>query len=99
MIPYCNAHGIGLIPWGPLSGGELARPWNVSTQRKVEVQAGPYARAYKEQDEVIVQRVEEVAKKHGWTMGQVALAWIGTKVSSPIVGVSSGSYVSFCSLF
>ena len=41
-----------------------------------------------EEDEVIVKRVEEIAKKRGWTMGQVSLAWAGTKVSSPIVGVS-----------
>ena len=91
MIPYCNHHGIGLIPWGPLHGGDLARPYGSITQRKEETQKGPYAKKYLPQDEVIVKRVEEIAKKRGWTMGQVSLAWAGTKVSSPIVGVSSVS--------
>ncbi|KAI0310284.1 NADP-dependent oxidoreductase domain-containing protein, partial [Amylostereum chailletii] len=39
----------------------------------------------------IVRRVEEVAKKHGVKMAQVALAWCMTKdvVSAPIVGTTS----------
>jgi len=30
-----------------------------------------------------------LAKKKGWTMSQVALAWINPQVSSPIIGFSS----------
>jgi aryl-alcohol dehydrogenase-like predicted oxidoreductase len=41
-----------------------------------------------EADKTIIRRVEELAKKKGWTMTQVALAWINMKVSSPIVGMS-----------
>lgn len=33
--------------------------------------------------------MEEIAKKKGWTMSQVALAWVSRRVSSPIVGFSS----------
>lgn len=33
--------------------------------------------------------MEELAKKKGCTMTQVALAWILPKVSSPIIGFSS----------
>jgi aryl-alcohol dehydrogenase-like predicted oxidoreductase len=33
--------------------------------------------------------VEEIAKKHGWKMSHVALAWINKRVSSPIVCFSS----------
>ena len=40
-------------------------------------------------DKQIIGRVEELAKKHGWTMSQVALAWINKRVASPIVGFSS----------
>jgi aryl-alcohol dehydrogenase-like predicted oxidoreductase len=40
-------------------------------------------------ERVIVGRVEEVAKKMGKTMVEVALAWVSSKVSSPIVGISS----------
>ena len=37
----------------------------------------------------IVRRVEEIAKKKGWKMSQVALAWICKRVSSPILGTGS----------
>jgi aryl-alcohol dehydrogenase-like predicted oxidoreductase len=39
-----------------------------------------------------VRRVEKIAGEKGWTMSQVALAWIGEKVTSPIVGFSSVSH-------
>jgi len=37
----------------------------------------------------IINRVEELSKKHGWTMSQVALLWAIPQISSPIVGFSS----------
>jgi aryl-alcohol dehydrogenase-like predicted oxidoreductase len=92
MIPYCNAHGIGLIPWAPLAAGHLARPLNTETTRVDAARGGIFEVKHSEADVKIITRVEEIAKKHGWTMGQVALAWIGKKVSSPIVGVSSVSH-------
>lgn len=36
-----------------------------------------------------MQRVEELAQKHGWKMSHVALAWINKRVASPIIGFSS----------
>ena len=40
-------------------------------------------------DTEIISRVEELAEKKGWTMGDVSLAWIKTKVTSPVIGFSS----------
>ena len=91
MIPYCNAHGIGIIPWGPLHAGDLARPLGQTTARTEQAKGGPFERPHSEVDKIIIGRVDELAKKKGWTTGQVALAWIDTKVSSPIVGLSSVS--------
>jgi aryl-alcohol dehydrogenase-like predicted oxidoreductase len=48
-----------------------------------------------EWDNEIVRRVEKVAKEKGWSMAQVSLAWINEKVTSPIVGFSSVSDLSF----
>lgn len=41
--------------------------------------------------EAIVTRVEEIAKKHGASMAQIALAWVLSRpgVTAPIVGTSS----------
>lgn len=37
----------------------------------------------------MIERVEELAKKHGWKMSTVALAWINKRVTSPIIGFST----------
>ncbi|KAL7008174.1 hypothetical protein EMMF5_002356 [Cystobasidiomycetes sp. EMM_F5] len=91
---YCNYTGVGLIPWGPLAAGSLARPASDlsktargETKDKQHISGGS-EHNHKAED-VIIGRVEELAKKHNCTMGQVALAWINKRVSSPIVGFSS----------
>ena len=92
MIPYCNAHGIGLIPWGPLHAGDLARPVDVTnTTRKVTTKGTIFENKWTDADVEVIKRVNELAAKKGWKPGQVSLAWINKKVSSPIVGVSSVS--------
>lgn len=85
MNRFCNATGVGLIPWAPLAGGKLARPADAhgSTERSKT------APGLTEADKIIVSRVEELAKKKGWTLSQVALAWENKRVSSPIIGFSS----------
>ncbi|KLO10730.1 Aldo/keto reductase, partial [Schizopora paradoxa] len=89
MIPYCLANGIGLIPWGPLAAGTLARPFGTETVRETSYKGTAFERRYDDADRQIVERVGEIAKKRGWTMGEVSLAWMMDTVSSPIVGVSS----------
>ncbi|KZS88463.1 Aldo/keto reductase [Sistotremastrum niveocremeum HHB9708] len=90
MNAYCNHAGIGLIPWGPLFSGQLARPVGAGETKRTEFLKGTiFERKQGEVDKEIISRVEKVAKEKGWKMSQVALSWIGTKVSSPIVGISS----------
>ncbi|KDQ53677.1 hypothetical protein JAAARDRAFT_61084 [Jaapia argillacea MUCL 33604] len=84
MHAYCNYNGIGIIPWAPLAAGALARPFGTQTTRSSLSVA-----QYKDSDKLIISRVDELAKKKGCTMGQIALAWTQTKVASPIVGCSS----------
>lgn len=95
MIPYCNAHGIGLIPWGPLQGGDLAKAIGQDSTRKESAKGTPFEQKFSDADRSIISRVEELAKKKGWKMNEVALAWIDTKVSSPIVGCSSVRYALY----
>ncbi|KAG6915928.1 hypothetical protein DXG01_009258 [Tephrocybe rancida] len=89
MNAYCNYHGIGLIPWAPLSAGTLARPLGVSTVRVETTKGSPFERGITAADREIVTRVEELAGKKGVKMGQIALAWVASKTSSPIIGVNS----------
>lgn len=92
MNRFCNDTGVGLIPWAPLCRGHLARPPSEfgSTERsKMEKDNNQNHTGTVEPDLTIIKRVVELAEKHGWKMSQVALAWINSKVTSPIIGFSS----------
>ncbi|KAG6873151.1 hypothetical protein C0995_002304 [Termitomyces sp. Mi166 len=89
MNAYCNFHGIGLIPWAPLASGVLARPLDTNTLRSDMTKHTPFHRELASADREIVKRVAEIAAKKGVKQGQVALAWVVTKVASPIVGANS----------
>ncbi|OQO12012.1 hypothetical protein B0A48_02651 [Cryoendolithus antarcticus] len=89
MNAYCNATGVGLIPWGPLCQGHLARPISALGSTKRSEGQKDTSIWNTEADVEIIKRVEELAKKKGWSMSTVSLAWINAKISSPIIGFSS----------
>jgi aryl-alcohol dehydrogenase-like predicted oxidoreductase len=89
MIAYCKFNGIGLISWGPLSSGRLARPVDASSQRAEHINTVGCNNRTDEWQAEIIGRVQKLSKKKGWSMAQVGLTWINTKITSPIVGISS----------
>ncbi|KAJ7597754.1 NADP-dependent oxidoreductase domain-containing protein [Mycena floridula] len=91
MLPTLNMFGVGCIPWSPLARGVLTRPLGVQTKRSETDRMSPDVWLQHQPNHTIVTRVEEIAKKKGCTMAQLALAWVISKpgVSAPIVGTSS----------
>lgn len=63
VLGYCEANGIGFIPWYPLAAGKLAEKGSI---------------------------LDDVAKAHGATPSQIALAWVlkRSPVMLPIPGTS-----------
>ncbi|KAF9013018.1 Aldo/keto reductase [Hymenopellis radicata] len=87
MFAYCDLKGIGILAYSPLMDGHLAHPAGTKTQR-VETFAGTiYDKRRRDCDVEI--RVQQTADQRSWTMAQVALAWSITRVSNPVVGISS----------
>lgn len=92
MIPYCQHAGLGIIPWSPIARGLLARPWNshLTSRAGSDKSIDGLLRSQEtESDRVIVQRVEEVATKHGVSMAKVAAAWTLKKGCCPIMGLNT----------
>lgn len=90
MVPYCDEENIALTPYSALASGRLSRkPGENNTKRAVE---DTYAKfkydATAEQDNLIIDRVADFAQKHGVSMTEVSLAWLLTKVTSPVVGAT-----------
>ena len=92
MNKYCDATGVGLIPWAPLCRGHLARPpsaFGSTIRSEGEQKNAAFTTGQSESDQEVIKRVQELAEKHGWKMSHVALAWSNKKVSSPIIGFYS----------
>ncbi|KAG1890471.1 NADP-dependent oxidoreductase domain-containing protein [Suillus fuscotomentosus] len=89
MLAYCKYNGIGVIPYAPLYSGLLARPVGTESMRHNSTKGTILERKVTSADATIINRVEELSKKKNIKMSQIALAWVASKVSSPIVGISS----------
>ncbi|KAJ1306642.1 hypothetical protein OPQ81_007637 [Rhizoctonia solani] len=90
MFPTLNHFGVGIIPWSPLARGYLTKPLKaVKTNRAENDPLRDYYATAHPGNPKIVEKVEEIAKKHGATMAQIAIAWSLTKVTAPVVGTSS----------
>jgi len=91
MNAFCDATGVGLIPWAPIARGFLARPLDkaASTTRGEGRKGAAVEDVMTEADKEIINRVEELAKKKDWKMSHVATAWINKRVASPIIGFSN----------
>ena len=95
MVPYCTEENIALTPYSALASGRLSRkPGANYTKRAAE---DAYARFKYDlsanQDSVIIDRVSELAEKHDVTMTEISLAWLLSKVTSPIVGATKLSHI------
>ncbi len=68
VLEYCEAEGIGFIPWAPVAAGDLAKPGGL---------------------------LDEIAKEHGATHSQLALAWLlrRSPVVLPIPGTGSVAHL------
>lgn len=93
MIPAMQKFGMGMIPWGPLAMGFLARPHrdNLATERGVNYKGSFLGKESSEEDKKINERIEEIAKERGTSMAIICLAWSLKKpyMTAPIVGLSS----------
>ena len=89
MIPFCKEENIALTPYSALAGGRLSKHRGETSKR---LQEDSYARfkydATADKDSLIIDRVAELAEKHGVSMTEISLAWLLTKVASPIVGAT-----------
>ena len=87
---YCKKTGVGLIPWSPNARGLLAIPTS-SEKSKAKFEL-PFLHHLlhldAENDRIIIDRVEEVSKKIGCSMVEVAAGWLVAKGANPIIGLT-----------
>jgi aryl-alcohol dehydrogenase-like predicted oxidoreductase len=101
FIDLFQEEGIGLVPWGPLGGGFLSgkydkgegKPSEGRLAMMTEETEEAWHRRANERNWAIVEGVDEIAKAHGCTHAQVALAWALKQpaVCSVVIGVRTMS--------
>ncbi len=94
MAKLCAEDHIAMTPYSSLAGGRLSRHPGETSKRLEE---DSYARfkydATAHQDQMIIDRVAELAEKHGVSMTEVSLAWLLTKVTAPVAGATKVHHI------
>ena len=95
MAKLCHEDNIAMTPYSALAGGRLSkRPGETSKRLEEDDYARLKYDRTREQDEVIIRRVAELADAHGTSMTAVALAWLMTKVTAPVVGATKSHHIA-----
>ena len=94
MAKLCNEDNIAMTPYSALASGRLAKHPGEQSKR---MQEDSYAKgkydATEKQDRIIIDRVDELAKKRGATMTEISLAWLMSKVATPVVGATKVHHI------
>ena len=94
IVPCCAEEGIALTPYSALASGRLSRrPGETSKRFEEDAYAKFKYDATAEADALVIDRVAEIAEARGVSMTEVSLAWLLTKVASPIAGATKPRHV------
>ena len=94
MAKLCAEDNIAMAPYSALAGGRLSKhPGETSRRLEEDSYAKFKYDATAEQDSIIISRAAELPEKHGVSMTEISLAWLLTKVTSPVVGATKVNHV------
>ncbi len=95
LMDVCRMEGIGVIPYSPVQGGFLTGKYRrgESAPKGSRGEYSPRLQEYLKDPRAfaVVEKCEEVGRKHGKTIAQVAVAWLlaNPVVTAPIIGVNN----------
>lgn len=88
LAAVCKTYGLGVIPYSPLAGGFLTGKYRRENATPDSVRARGLQHACTEKNFGLIDQMDAIAKAHGASVSQVALAWMlaDPLISSPIIG-------------
>lgn len=94
MKVYADERNIALTPYSALAAGRLSKkPGETSKRLEQDSYAKLKYEAAADKDAKVIKKVCEIAESRNVSMTEVALAWLLTKVTSPVVGATKISHV------
>jgi aryl-alcohol dehydrogenase-like predicted oxidoreductase len=101
LVPCCQAHGIGVIPYSPLASGLLTGKYRQGQEPPADSRLSTSVlpgmkRILTEANWDKLSKLEILAKEHGHTLGELAIAWLLAKpwLSSVIAGAHKAEQVT-----
>jgi len=100
ILPYCEAHDIGVLTYSPMLSGLLTGA--MTRERVASLPAGDWRRTNKEYQEpqlsrnlALVEVLRTIGARHGRSPGEVAIAWVLRRpvVTGAIVGGRSAAQI------
>ena len=85
LVPCCKAHGVGIIPWGPLAGGFLTGKYRRGEQPRAPAAPDrrpnkPFSQSYKtvitEANWERLKNLDDFATTRCHKVGELAIAWL-----------------------
>ncbi|WP_413497295.1 aldo/keto reductase [Carnobacterium maltaromaticum] len=96
MIPYCLSEKIALTPYSPMASGRLIRSATEATKRSTtdNAQKDKYDETA-DKDQMIIDRVAELAAKYETNKVNIALGWLLQKnpVVAPVIGATKMNHI------
>lgn len=94
LLPYCEAFGVGILPYYPLAGGFLTGKYrrNQPPPPGSRGESSAYVQKYfTDAYFTAIEKLEAFAQERGHTLGELAIAWLLSRpqVSSVIAGVTT----------
>jgi aryl-alcohol dehydrogenase-like predicted oxidoreductase len=96
LVPCCEAHGIAVVPWGPLASGFLTGKYHRGQAIPENMR---FAKPFSIYDDIItddnydkLEKLESFAKERGHTVGELAIAWL---LSYPWLGSVIAGMMNF----
>ena len=94
MMPMCMEKNIATTPYSSLASGRLSRMLDTQSKRlKEDAYAKTKYDHTSNQDNLIIERVNELSKQYDVSMTEISLSWLESKVTSPIVGATKKEHV------
>lgn len=99
MFGLLADQGVGSMPWSPLAGGKVTRPWGetgsvrADSNPSVDMFGNPL---WLDSDKAIIDAVETIAKDRDVSMATVGMAWVlgNPVVDAPIIGATKTHHLA-----
>lgn len=94
LVPFCQAYGVGVVPWAPMAGGFLTGKYRRGEKIPPTARLAKPSNSYNyltEGNFDKLEGLEDFAKQHGRSVGEVNIAWLlGHPWLSSVIAGASG---------